>query len=62
MKRQVKFPWSRVEVGQGFFVPCLDTAATVRKGLQEAIRHRVRAKATPGIRRGLLGVLFVRTR
>ena len=43
-----------VEVGQGFFYPCLDLQETTRRGLQEAIRHRVVAKAVPGIPSGVL--------
>ena len=56
------FPWQRVEKGQGFFVPCLDLENVRLKGLNEALSQRLfDAKASPGIRDGLLGVWFYRT-
>ena len=55
-----KFPWERVEPGQGFFVPCLDLAAMRRIGLMAATPHRIRADGVPGIYRGRLGIWFFR--
>lgn len=56
------FPWSKVEKGQGFFVPCLDTDETRKLGLNEALRHRMfDARAYPAIHNGLSGVWFFRT-
>ena len=50
------FPWSRVNKGQGFFVPCLNTEEVRQAGLAEALRHRIfTAKAKVGIRNGLMG-------
>lgn len=55
------FPWSKLEPGQGFFVPGLDVARVRELGLRAAMHHPgLKAKATPGIRRGLLGVWFTR--
>lgn len=61
MKQWVKYPWSKLEAGQGFFVPCLDVAKISEEGLREAkkIRRR-RFQATPGIHNGRLGVWFSR--
>lgn len=57
----IRYPWKGLERGQGFFVPCLDTDAIRREGLNQALKFRVfDAKATPCIRGGLMGVLFHR--
>jgi hypothetical protein len=59
----ITYPWSKVEKGQGFFVPCLDTAAIKREGLNKALTLRLfDAKALPCIRDGLIGVWFYRQR
>lgn len=55
---KVKFPWSKIEPGQGFFVPCLDVMHIRELGLRAAIPYRINAVATPGIRGGKLGVWF----
>lgn len=49
---------SHLEVGQGVFVPCLDTAAMRHAVLMAAIPYRLRLSATAGIRKGLIGVWF----
>jgi len=55
------FPWPRIEKGQGFFVPCVNTAEVIRAGMNEALRHRVLdAKAYPAVHKGLSGVWFFR--
>lgn len=60
-KAVVIYPWSRLKPGQGFFVPCLDTAKTTEEGLKAAVSARVfSAKGHVGIIDGQLGVLFVR--
>lgn len=57
----MRWPWSKVKQGQGFFVPCLDTEATKKAGLTAALRNRVfNAQAHVGIRDGRMGVLFSR--
>ena len=49
------FPWLRVEKGQGFFVPCLDTHVTREAGLKAALKHRCfDARAYPAIRGGVI--------
>lgn len=61
MKLAIHYPWDQTEKGQGFFVPCLDTAAVREAGLKEAIKLRLLdARATPGIRNGFMGVWFFR--
>jgi hypothetical protein len=55
------FPWLRVERGQGFFVPCLNTEKVRSTGLNEALRCRIfDAKAYPAVHKGLSGVWFYR--
>lgn len=57
----IRYPWKGLEKGQGFFVPCLDTAAIKRGGLNKALSLRLfDARATPCIREGLIGVWFYR--
>lgn len=57
----VRWPWSKVKQGQGFFVPCLDTEAVKKEGLSMALRSRVfNAQAQTGIRNGRMGVMFYR--
>jgi len=58
---QVTYPWSQLEKGQGFFVPCLDTEAVKLDGLRKALAHRIfNAKASIGVKNGLIGVWFSR--
>lgn len=55
------FPWQRIEKGQGFFVPCLDSTKVQKAGLNAALRQRIfNAKAYPAIHNGLSGVWFYR--
>lgn len=58
---RLHLPWTRLEPGQGFFVPCLDFDAVRRYGLKKAVSDRVfDAKAEAGIMDGLAGVFFFR--
>jgi hypothetical protein len=58
----IQFPWTKVEKGQGFFVPCLDTDTVRELGLKKATLSRILdARATVGIHKGLTGVWFYRT-
>lgn len=60
-KLSIKYPWQRLEKGQGFFIPCLDPQQIYEDGLKAAIVVRVLdAHAKIGIKDGRLGVLFVR--
>jgi hypothetical protein len=57
----IRYPWKGLEKGQGFFIPCLDTAAIKREGLNKALSMRLfDARAEPCIRGGLIGVWFYR--
>jgi hypothetical protein len=48
-------------VGQGFFIPCLNTAEMRKFGLSQALQQRVfQAKAHVAVRDGLIGVWFFR--
>lgn len=61
MKLSIHYPWEQTEKGQGFFIPCLDTEAVREAGLKESVKLRILdAKATVGIRNGLMGVWFYR--
>lgn len=64
MKRlSVIFPWSKVEKGHGFFVPCLNIEDMTKRGLNAALASRVLdAKHYPAIKDGLIGVWFYRKR
>ena len=58
----IRYPWRLIERGQGFFIPCLDTAAVREEGLKAAIKLRMLdARAYAGIRNGFIGVWFYRT-
>lgn len=57
----IHFPWEKVEKGQGFFVPCLDTDSVRELGLRKAVLCRVLdARAKTGIYEGFTGVFFFR--
>jgi hypothetical protein len=57
----IQFPWTKVEKGQGFFVPCLDTDAVRELGLKKATLSRILdARAIAGIQNGFTGVWFYR--
>jgi hypothetical protein len=57
----IQFPWTKVEKGQGFFVPCLDTEIVRELGLKKAVLLRILdARATTGIHNGFTGVWFYR--
>lgn len=58
MSLTVRYPWSRLKKGEGFFIPSLDPETTRRELLLDALRHRVYGKATVGIKNEKLGVLF----
>jgi hypothetical protein len=52
------YPWSKLKPGEGFFVPALDTEKARELGLRAAVATRLRIKAVPCIRDGLIGVWF----
>lgn len=55
------FPWPSIKVGQGFFIPCLNTEEMRKFGLSQALQQRVfQAKAVTAVRDGLIGVWFYR--
>jgi len=57
----IRFPWSKTEKGQGFFVPCLDTQLIKETGLRQAVSQRLLdARAVPGLYTGVIGVWFYR--
>jgi hypothetical protein len=61
MKLKTHYPWDQTEKGQGFFVPCIDTAAVRTEGLNKALGIRLfDARAKVGIRDGFTGVWFYR--
>ena len=55
------YPWQQLKPGEGFFIPCLDTAPVKEEGLKAAVRcHILSGKAHVGIFNGQFGVLFQR--
>lgn len=57
----IRFPWEKVEKGQGFFIPCLDSDTIREVGLKKATLSRVLdARAKTGIYQGMTGVMFFR--
>jgi hypothetical protein len=61
MNYSALFPWRRLEKGQGFFIPCVNTEEVRLAGLNEALRQRVfGVKAYAAIKDGLMGVWFYR--
>lgn len=57
----VHYPWKKLEKGQGFFVPCLDTATIKTQGLNAALGLRLfDARAYEAVKNGLIGVWFYR--
>jgi CMP-2-keto-3-deoxyoctulosonic acid synthetase len=59
MKR-VRFPWSELEKGQGFFVPCLDIQKVRMLGLRAALPYKFEVDAVAGVYKKHIGVYFVR--
>lgn len=57
---KIRYPWERLEPGEGFFIPCLDVHNVREQGLNEALRKLVYADAYVGIKDGRLGVWFYR--
>ena len=58
----IQYPWSKLERGQGFFVPCLDVDAVREEGLKKALLIRMLdARGATCIRNGFTGVWFYRT-
>ena len=58
---RLRFPWKKIEKGQGFFIPCLNTDEMTKLGMGAALRCRVfNAKAHVAVRDGLIGVWFFR--
>ena len=56
---RIHYPWTELYPGEGFFVPCLDTALIREMGLREALKLKMlNARAIPGIRDELIGVWF----
>jgi len=60
-KLVVKYPWLQLKKGQGFFVPCVNTAEIYEEGMKAAVSVRAfDAKGFVGVLNERLGVLFVR--
>lgn len=56
-----RYPWDRLPVSGCFFVPTLRAKEVAEEGLRQAVKYRYRrVKATPGVHRGLYGVMFQR--
>ena len=55
---KIVYPWDRLKRGEGFFVPAIDTEKARELGLRAAVGQRLRIKAVPCIKDGLIGVWF----
>lgn len=62
MRPKIHYPWAKTPVGGGFFVPSLTLLETKADGLRAALHHNQRGTCAFGIRGGMVGVLFTRTR
>lgn len=59
VKLRIHYPWTELNPGEGFFIPCLDTALVREMGLREALKLKMlNARAIPGICDELIGVWF----
>lgn len=56
----VKYPWTHLKPGDGFFVPTLMLEKTREEGLRASIPHRIRVDAKFVIKDGFIGVWFQR--
>lgn len=55
---KINYPWDKLKRGEGFFVPAIDTEKARELGLRAAVGQRLRIKAVPCIKDGLIGVWF----
>lgn len=55
---KICYPWSQLKPGEGFFIPAIDTEKARELGLRAAVGQRLRIKAVPCIKDGLIGVWF----
>ena len=55
---KINYPWATLQRGEGFFVPAIDTEKARELGLRAAVGQRLRIKAVPCIKDGLIGVWF----
>ena len=62
MKLKIHYPWNQLKRNHAFFVPGLDTDKVREMTLRASVAQRMRLLATPGIKDGLIGVLFIRKR
>ena len=61
MSIQIYYPWSEIEEGQGFFVPCLFPDDVRKDGISAAMKLRMfRVKAEFCVMGGFIGVYFYR--
>jgi hypothetical protein len=60
-KLKIHWPWHKLEKGQGFFIPCLDTEALRVEGLDKALEVRIfNAQCVVCIKNGRIGLWFYR--
>ena len=57
---KIHYPWEKTPVKGGFFVPTLQLEVVRLDGIKAAINCRVKAKAEPCVKDGMLGVWFTR--
>lgn len=54
------FDWDKFAIGDGVFIPCFNTAATMRAVQNSARKHGIKARTRKGIFRGKYGVALWR--
>ena len=59
---EIRYPWKKIQPGEGFFVPGLDVQKIRERGLMAALPYRINAKAVIGIKEKKIGVWFYRPR
>ena len=56
----IRYPWTKLKPGEGFFVPALNLEKARELGLRAAVSVRMKGQAVFGIKDGLIGVWFYR--
>ena len=56
----IRYPWTKLQKGEGFFVPALNLKKARELGLRAAVSVRIQGQAMFVIKDGLIGVWFYR--
>jgi hypothetical protein len=58
---KVWYPWAKVKVGGGFFIPTLTPELFLIEALDGATRHGMKADGYVGVYNGQYGLVVIRT-